>query len=174
VRNRHLVEVLHLESFLKLKRSAPSNHSHIRQFEFQIIEWEVAGISQLLSGPVGFCLSATPQPKSVGIAIRSDSDFPATIVYSGIYDVYVGKECVLTNQSGIGVGRGVMQIPPRGITVTFQKGFSIWGFDVGSSEYDSSADAAGQPVAMAECTTMTSVSPDEWEAGAARIRKMMR
>lgn len=167
-RHGQLVETLRLDSFLKLHRWAPTSVLGIRQFEFKILEWEVGGLSKTLDGYVGFSLAEVPQPKSVCIAMSNDSDFPAIIVYNGIYDVFLGGKKVLESQAGLGIGRGVMQIPPRDISVTFQKGFTFWGFEVGAANAMAMVEGSA-----AGCISMMSVTPDVWEEGAHRIRRML-
>src|SRR5690349_3831287 len=108
-------EVLKLDALMKLRRAAPVlNSIAIRQFEFQIEEWELYGHSSLLSSNVTFTLADTVQPASICMANQHNSDFPATIVYSAIYDVYLGNERVVRNQSGVAFAHGIKSIPPRG------------------------------------------------------------
>ena len=149
---RFLEEVA-LDAVLRLRRYPVSEGFGRRRFEFHIQQWEVAGRSARLGCSLGFCLSDVPQPKSICIAGQPESDFPALIVYNGIYDVFVKGDRVLMNQIGLGVGTGVMQIPPRNISVSFDKPFSAGSLDV----------TAGN------CTSMTSLAEADWQIELDRI-----
>lgn len=51
----------------------------------------------------------------------SAMDYPALIIYNAIYDVFLNGEKVVSAEPGIAMARGVIEIPPTGITVAFQK-----------------------------------------------------
>lgn len=142
-RNGKFVELLNFEAYLKIDRFAPyTNGEGIRQFEFQILQWEVHSYSNELGAHIFFKLSDTPQPRSVCISNQKNRDFPATIVYSAIWDVYLNNEVIVTNNNGLGVGFNVTEIPPRTDT-HFQKSFTIGDITVMN----------GSCVAMADITS---------------------
>lgn len=151
-------EILHLVSLLKMDRSAPVlNAAGVSQFEFKIVEWEAAGYSEILGDWVQITLSpGVPQPKSVCVANQRDEDYPATIVYNAVMDVYLGKRLVDPQFVGLAVGVGVTQIPPRN-HVHFQKCFSL--------SDDVMLTAAG-------CVAMQTMPPEEWEEKAAEFRTL--
>ena len=140
------VEELRLDALLQLRRFEPREVLGRRQFEFKIEKWEVAGKSEKLRCSFGFKLSDGPQPKSLCIADQPSADYPAIIIYNAIYDIYVRGECVLRNQTGLGVGVGVTEIPPRGITVSFQKPFGVEALEVRAGD----------------CKAMAPLSESEW------------
>jgi hypothetical protein len=148
------VEDMKMDAFLKLKRGpAFTNAGGYRQFEFEILVWEVHGHSTTIGGDVTFTLSKVPQPRSVCISTTKESDFPAVIVYNAFYDVYLGRERILENQTGLGVGMDVTEIPPR-THVHFQKAIS----------FGPVATEAGA------CVAMQSMDEAAFEAEVARIR----
>lgn len=151
-------ETVRLTSLLKMDRSAPVlNAAGVRQFEFQISEWEAAGFSEVLGDWVQITLSPdTPQPKSVCVAQQRGADYPAIIVYNAVMDVYVGKRLVDPQYVGLAVGVDVEQIPPRN-HVHFQK-----AFDLGPGMY----------IMAASCAAMSTMEPEEWETKAAEFRKL--
>ena len=51
----------------------------------------------------------------------SRDDYPALIIYNAIYDVWLNNKKIVSAEPGIAMARGVMEIPPTGITVAFQK-----------------------------------------------------
>ncbi len=148
------VEDLTMDAFLKLQRGpAITNAGGYRQFEFEILVWEVHGHSEAIGGDVTFTLSKVPQPRSVCIATTKEADYPALIVYNAFYDVYLGKDLILDNQTGLGVGMDVMEIPPR-THVHFQKAVSFGPV---------ATEAGG-------CVAMRSMDEAAFEAEVARIK----
>lgn len=122
-------------------------------FEFQILQWEVTGHSKAIGGHISFTLSDCAQPRSVVVAMQKGSDFPATIVYNAVFDVFLDKKRVLTSQIGLGVATGITQIPPRA-DVAFQKAF----------EFGELRFAGGL------CACGASLTPTEFEEGVAKVR----
>jgi hypothetical protein len=150
-------EVLKLDALMKLRRAAPIQNSvAIRQFVFQIDQWELYGFSTLLNSNVTFTLSETPQPASICMANQHNRDFPATIMYSAIYDVFLGKERVVQRQPGIAVAQGITSVPPRGVMIAFQKQFERDGlrFEAGA------------------CGAMSGISDEFYERELAKARAM--
>lgn len=120
-------EIIELTAFMKLEREAPvRNTIGYRQFEFTIREWELFGYSESLGAHISFAASKdVVQPKSLAVALQKNSDYPALIVYNAIYDVFLDGRRVVSQMPGVAMARGVMEIPPRNITVAFQKPFAI-------------------------------------------------
>jgi hypothetical protein len=89
------------------------------------------GRSQLLSEKfntdVAITFSLTPppqkQPRSICFANQEGSDFPATIIYSACYDVFMNKEKIIDAQMGIAICTPIIGIPPRNVMVAFEKPF---------------------------------------------------
>jgi len=125
--NREPVEILKLTAFMRLEREKPSrNGLGHRQIEFTIADWELYGYSEFLDANVTFKLSDVPvQPKSLVIALTEKSDYPAMIVYSAIYDIYIDQKLVAKDQPGVAYAKNVYEIPPRNISVAFSKPFSL-------------------------------------------------
>ncbi|MFD6076307.1 hypothetical protein ACFWG5_12085 [Streptomyces hydrogenans] len=120
-------EILKLTSLISFDRDEPiTNSAGYRQFQFVISEWEVGGFSELLNEWVTFTLSDCVQPQSVMMASTTEADFPASVIYSSIFDVYVGKRRVAEMVSGLGIGNDVTTVPPTN-TVNWQKTFTLGG-----------------------------------------------
>jgi hypothetical protein len=119
-------EVLKLDAYMKLDRERPvRNGLGYRQFEFTIDAWELHGYSKVLDAYVTFKLSDTVKPRSLGVSLQKDRDYPAMIVYNAIYDIYLDDVKVAENRAGVAFATGVMEIPPRNITVAFHKPFAF-------------------------------------------------
>lgn len=125
-------EILELTAFMRLEREAPvRNTIGYRQVEFTIKEWELFGYSEELGAHVAF--SASPdvvQPKSLILSLQKTSDYPALIVYNAIYDVYLDGRKIVSQRPGVAMARGILEIPPRNITVAFQKPISLGHLDL--------------------------------------------
>jgi hypothetical protein len=101
------------------------------QFEFNIAVWELHGRSELLSEKFGqdiyitFSLTPPPQkqPRSICFANQEGPDFPATIIYSACYDVYMNKDKIIDAQMGVAICTPIIGIPPRNVLVAFEKPF---------------------------------------------------
>lgn len=150
------VEQVKLDAYMRLCREEPViNELGFREMRFTIEKWELFGRSELYDADILF--SATPgvvQPKSLAFAPKnavpreclgagaftpkcrklldnvtelSKNDFPALIVYNAIYDVYLNDKKIVSQEPGVAMARGAMQIPPTGITVAFQKPIDIPG-----------------------------------------------
>lgn len=132
------IDIMVFDAYMRLIREAPiRNGLGFRQFEFYIDAWELTNThSEGLNADITFRLSDTVQPKSLCIAQQRDSDYPAMIVYNAIYDVYIGKERIVTNQAGTAVAMPVWEIPPRNVTVAFEKPFDsdLFAFRPGCCE----------------------------------------
>lgn len=118
-------EIVEVTAFMKLVRGLPvRNRVGFRQFEFTIENWELYGYSKLYDANITFTVSKDViQPRSICIALQKEKDYPAIIIYNAIYDVYLDQKCIVKNQPGVAMARGVVEIPPRNITVAFQKPF---------------------------------------------------
>lgn len=152
-------DIMVFDAYMRLIREAPiRNGLGLRQFEFYIDAWELSNThSRGLNADITFTLSDTVQPKSLCIARQRESDYPAMIIYNAIYDVYLGKERIIANQPGTAFASPVWEIPPRNVTVAFEKPFEseLFAFSAGT------------------CEGMTPTFPDDFERGSAdayRIR----
>jgi len=132
------IDVMAFDAYMRLIREAPiRNGIGLRQFEFYIDAWELTNTySKGLDADVTFTLSDVPQPKSICVARQRESDYPAIIVYNAIYDVYLGSERIRENQPGTAVATPVWEIPPRNVTVAFEKPFEseLFSFRAGCCE----------------------------------------
>jgi len=152
------VDVMTFDAYMRLLREpAIRNGLGLRQFEFYIDAWELTNtFSQGLNAHVTFTLSDVIQPKSICYANQRGADFPATIVYNAIYDVYVGAERIIEKQPGTAIATPVRQIPPRNVTVAFEKPFDsdVFAFSAGT------------------CEGMRSITADEFQRGALQARRV--
>jgi hypothetical protein len=134
----HKVDVMAFDAFMRIIREAPTtNGIGYRQFEFYIDAWELTNsFSMGLGTDITFTLSDTVQPKSICIARQREADYPALIVYSAIYDVYLGQERIIEKQAGVAYASPVWEIPPRNVTVAFEKPFEseVMAFSAGTCE----------------------------------------
>lgn len=135
---RRTVDVLVFDAYMRLLRERPiRNGIGVRQFEFYIDAWELTNTySKGLNANITFTLSDTEQPKSLCVARERESDYPATIIYNAIYDVYLDHEKIIENQPGVAFATPVWEIPPRNVTVAFEKPFEsdLFDFSAGSCE----------------------------------------
>lgn len=130
------VDIMAFDAYMRLLREKPiRNGIGFRQFEFYIDAWELTNTySKGLNANITFTLSDCPQPKSICIARQRESDYPAMIVYNAIYDVYIGKERIIEKQPGSAFATPVWEIPPRNVTVAFEKPFEsdLFHFSAGT------------------------------------------
>ena len=138
------------------------------QFEFNIVVWELYGRSELLSEKFGaeasitFSLTPPPQkqPRSICFANQDGPDFPATIIYSACYDVFVNEEKIIDGQMGVAICTPVVGIPPRNVLVAFEKPF----------EDRKRGIAFGRGC----CWGMRTILPDEFLEGVNRARSIRK
>jgi len=125
-------EEVDLKAFMRLELDRRTKNQLGRtQFEFNIVVWELYGKSDLLSEKFGaeavitFSLTPPPQkqPRSICYANQDGPDFPATIIYSACYDVYVNKDRIIEGQMGVAICTPIVSIPPRNVLVAFEKPF---------------------------------------------------
>lgn len=156
-REERRVDIMAFDAYMRLIREPPiRNGLGFRQFEFYIDAWELSNTrSQGLNADVTFTLSDVVQPKSICLALQRESDYPAMILYNAIYDVYIGSERVIEKQAGTAVAKPVWEIPPRNVTVAFEKPF----------ESDLFAFSAGT------CEGMRTITREEFERGASEGRR---
>ena len=155
---RRRVDVMSFDAYMRILRlPAFRNGLGLRQFEFYIDAWELSNtFSQGLNTDITFTLNEDAvQPKSVCTAQQRDSDYPAMIVYNAVYDVYVGRERIITAQPGTAVATPVWSTPPRNVTVAFEKPFESENF----------AFSAGT------CEGMRGITSEEFEIGARSGRR---
>ena len=133
------------------------NELGFRELRFTIETWELFGHSKLYDADIIFTASpGVVQPKSLAFSTKSAvpkecqgrgansarcrseawkgnftelsrNDFPAMIIYNAIYDIYVNDKKIVSQEPGIAMARGAMQIPPTGVTVAFQKPIDVPG-----------------------------------------------
>ncbi|HYN19318.1 MAG TPA: hypothetical protein VE078_00040 [Thermoanaerobaculia bacterium] len=175
-------EVLKLDAYMKLDRERPvRNGLGYRQFEFTIAAWELHGYSKMLDAYITFKLSDTVKPKSLGVALQKNKDYPAMIVYNAIYDIYLDDVKVGENRAGVAFATGVMEVPPRNITVAFNKPFAFErpGKEGGLKKitgktHDDTCFVQPCPcnedwcMGPGSCEDMESISSSEFEAGATK------
>jgi hypothetical protein len=171
-------EIVELTAFMKLEREAPvRNTIGYRQLEFTIREWELFGYSEALGAHISFAASqGVVQPKSLAVSLQKESDFPALIVYNAIYDIYLDGRKIVSQRPGVAMARGVMEIPPRNITVAFQKPVALGAY------IDHTADDASKNhgncdelpvwdyrcapwIDPGTCEDMVTITAEEFEAG---------
>lgn len=136
------------------------------QFEFNIEVWELHGRSEILSEKfdtdayITFSLTPPPQkqPKSICFANQEGADFPATIIYSACYDVFIGDKKIVDAQMGVAICTPVMGIPPRNVLVAFEKPFEDRKIGI----------AFGRGC----CWGMRTISPEEFLEGVNTARKI--
>jgi hypothetical protein len=152
------VDVMAFDAYMRLIRERPiRNGIGYRQFEFTIDAWELTNVySKGLEANITFTLSRATQPKSICIARQKESDYPAMIVYSAIYDVYLDKKRIIINQPGVAFATPVWEIPPRNVTVAFEKPYH-------------SPDGRFS-FASGTCEGMRAITKEEFEAGALKAR----
>lgn len=136
------------------------------QFEFMIAVWELFGRSTILSekfeAEVNITFSLTPppqkQPRSICFSNQEGADFPATIIYSACYDVFMNKTKMIDGQMGVAICTPIVSIPPRGVLVAFEKPF----------------EDRRQGIAFRSgcCWGMRTITPDEFLRGANRAREI--
>lgn len=172
-------EVLKLDAFMRLVRMPPvRNGLGYRQFEFYIDAWELYGYSRVLNANITFKLADTVKPKSLGVALQKTNDYPAMIVYNAIYDIYLNDVKLVDKQAGVAFATGVMEIPPRNITVAFHKPFSYAEARARNPQLAAQLDALAAALPFFEfaagtCEDMTQITLQQFEAGvatAARFR----
>ncbi|MEO0971449.1 MAG: hypothetical protein AAFX85_00020 [Pseudomonadota bacterium] len=169
------VEILKLTAFMRLEREKPvRNGLGHRQFEFTIADWELYGYSEYLDAHVTFSLSNVDvQPKSLGVSLTEKSDYPAMIVYSAIYDVFIDGKRIAHNRPGVAFAKNVFEVPPRNITVAFTKPFS---FNWSRSTEQDAETFLGEEIIFDDgtCEDMIQIARPEWEEGVAMTRAIRR
>lgn len=174
-------EVIKFDAFMRLVREKPvRNGLGYRQFEFTIDAWELYGYSKVLDANITFRLSEAVKPKSLGVSLQKNKDYPAMIVYNAIYDIYLNDVKIGENRPGVAFATGVMEIPPRNITVAFNKPFAF-SLDPSVRQITRPAQAGEQDVepcggtdeacfGPGTCEDMTSINAEQFEAGLAKAK----
>lgn len=177
-------EIIELTAFMRLERERPvRNTIGYRQLEFTIREWELFGYSEALGAHLSFAASKdVVQPKSLVVALQKESDYPALIVYNAIYDIYLDGKKIVSKRPGVAMARGVMEIPPRNITVAFQKPVALGPYlhddregpvteknhgDCDLAPWDYRCDPSLDP---GTCEDMSPISNEEFTAGLQEAR----
>ena len=161
-------EVLKLDAFMRLVRGTPvRNGLGYRQVEFYIDAWELYGYSKVLDAYFTFRLSDTVKPKSLVVSLQKNGDYPAMIVYDAIYDVYLNDVKIIDKQAGVAFATGVMEIPPRNITVAFHKPFSLTEARKRDAKLDAKLGEVvdGFSLDPGTCEDMTQITPQQFNEG---------
>lgn len=177
--NNKPLEIIELTAFMRLERERPTRNAiGYRQFEFTIREWELFGYSEVLRAHISFAASKdVVQPKSLAVALQKGADYPALIVYNAIYDIYIDGRKILSQRPGVAMARGVMEIPPRNITVAFQKPFSVHADKSGLLVTKHVEGCLEEGIETPEycfcggtCEDMSTISAEEFESGLREAR----
>lgn len=115
-----------LTSLMELRRGNPYRlQSGNRTIDVHIREWRARGFSKLVGKTIEYRLSkGVDQPKSAVIASTLQSDFPAEMKFSAVFDVYIDNVPVQRGLQGNAYAAGLMTIPPKGNdTFTVEKPF---------------------------------------------------
>jgi hypothetical protein len=169
-------EVLKLDAFMRLVRGKPvRNGLGYRQIEFSIDAWELYGYSRVLDAYFTFKLSDTVKPKSLVVSLQKDRDYPSLIVYNAIYDVYLNDVKIIDKQPGVAFATGVMEIPPRNITVAFYKPFSLSAARKKDTKLDAKLGDVDSSFELdaGTCEDMTQITGEQFDAGL-RAARMYR
>ncbi len=145
------IEHLKLDAYMRLDREAPTrNGIGHRQFEFTIRDWELIGYSDALKAWFTFKLADVEQPKSICFSKNAFTDYPAYIVYSAIYDIWLNERRIVENRAGVAFAKNVYEIPPEDIIVAFEKPFELPPFRYRSGT----------------CSKMRRITKEQFEHGA--------
>ena len=133
-----------LSSSMELSRGMPySLASGRRAIDVQIRDWRARGTSRLLGKAIEYRLSpGVAQPGSAVIAEGAGSDFPATMTFNALFDVYIGDELIMREMNGTARATGLTSIPPRGDDVfAVNKPFEVAQYAMEAVECAGSAAA---------------------------------
>jgi hypothetical protein len=76
------------------------------------------GKVHIVTQPKSICIADEPPIEGLGV---DSSDFPAHIIYTANFEVWVNGTCIAEDQMGIAHAKGVRGIPPRDVKVAFEK-----------------------------------------------------
>ena len=100
------------------------------------------------------------------------------IVYNAIYDVYLNDVKIINHQPGVAFATGVMEIPPRNITVAFHKPFSLAEARRKDPKMSAALQKFGNPgdpppfdFDPGTCEDMTQITQSQFEAGLAEAAR---
>ncbi len=97
-------------------------------------------------------LGAADNGPDVGEPVNS-ADFPARITYAINYNIFVNNRQFIEDQAGIAIADGCLEVPPRDVTVAFEK-IHIGQVAERFLEFDNG-----------HCTGMHEISADDYDAG---------
>lgn len=126
-------EDLALSTMMKLRRSKPvRSNSGIRIVSVDLLTWSSKGYSPMLQKTIEYKLSrGVLQNKSIIEGNSVDSDFPASMTFNALFDVYVGRQLVASGISGTARANNLSRIPPDGDDLfTVNKGVSFENYDL--------------------------------------------
>jgi len=115
----------------------------------------IRGYIQMTSPARSLCTA--DQAPAVGDPIDS-ADFPARIIYAINYDIFLNNEHFEEDQAGIAIAVGATEIPPRDVTVAFDK-VHLGRVLSRYLEFD-----------KGHCTGMHEITPEEFHAGVNQAR----
>jgi hypothetical protein len=175
--DRKAREIVELTAFMKLERETPvRNTIGYRQLEFTIREWELFGYSEALGAHISFAASKdVVQPKSLVVSLQKNSDYPSLIVYNAIYDIFLDGKKIVSQRPGVAMARGVMEIPPRNVTVAFQKPVALGAYiHIGKPHGDCYVDyrdyRCSPWIDPGTCEDMSTITREEFNAGLQEAR----
>jgi hypothetical protein len=110
-----------LTSAMRIQRTNPYvTPQGLRAIDVAIQSWRAKGFSRLMGKSIEYRLATgVPQPKSHVLATTAQSDFPATMTFRAIFDVFLDDVAVVRGLEGSASSTQMMSIPPRG-NDTFQ------------------------------------------------------
>jgi hypothetical protein len=109
-------EEIRLTAVLELRRGKiGANTEGAKTMDIRIKRWTARGRSELLDKEVEFIVqTGKGQPMSEVVANQPNADFPATMTFNVISDMYVGDDPVVKSSRGVAVNRAMTTIPPLG------------------------------------------------------------
>jgi hypothetical protein len=126
-------EDLALSTMMKLRRAKPArSNSGNKIISVDLLTWSSKGYSPMLQNTIEYKLSrGVMQNKSIIEGHSANSDFPASMTFNALFDVYVGRRLVASGISGTARASNLSRIPPDGDDLfTVNKGVSFDDYDL--------------------------------------------
>lgn len=108
-------ENIALTTIMKLQRGSPyrPEKEGKRKIDVKLITWSSKGYSPLLGQSIEYRLSkGINQPISHVEGFSKDEDFPASMVFNAIFDVFIGGKKVASEVKGTARASNLPRIPP--------------------------------------------------------------